>query len=136
MFKLLLSCLLPILSPAISAYAIDPGQDYSLTPPYWSHISGKSALYNKDTSRECLHPRIVRSAKNGDIQISVPADAMERYRIRFYDEENILLFEIRQIRDPLLIVEKYNFRCAGVFQYEVYRDNELVEKNSFRINPM
>ena len=61
---------------------------------------------------------------------------MGRYRVRFYDEENILLFEIRQIRDPLLIVEKYNFRCAGVFQYEVYRDNELVEKNSFRINPV
>jgi hypothetical protein len=32
-----------------------------------------------------------------------------------------------------LIVEKVNFRHAGLFQYELYKDNALVEKNTFMI---
>ena len=124
---------IPALLVAVSANALDPAQVYSASYASWSHISVKNTLYHGDTSRQNRIPGIVRCAKNGDIVITVPADALGRYRIRFYNEENILLFEIRQIRDPLLIVEKYNFRRAGVFQYEVYRDSELVEKNSFRI---
>jgi len=79
-------------------------------------------------------PGIVRCSKNGDVRISVPGDAPGRYRVRFYDQENVFLFEVRQIRDPLLIVEKFNFRRAGVFQYEVFRDSVLIEKDRFRIN--
>ena len=67
--------------------------------------------------------------------ISIPAGLQGRYRIRFFGDDKGLLFEIRQIQDPVLIVEKYNFRHAGLFQYELYRDKDLVEKSSFRINP-
>jgi len=119
---------------AVGANAIDPAQDYSVSGALPGHISLENALYNRDTSRENRNPGIVRCSKNGDILITVPRDVSGRYRIRFYDEENLLLFEIRQISDPLLIVEKYNFRRAGIFQYEVYRNSELVEKSSFRIN--
>ena len=78
---------------------------------------------------------IVRHEKNGDVVIAVPSRFLGRYRIRFFGEDNGLLFEIRQIQDPLLIVEKYNFGHAGLFRYELYRDNNLVERSSFRINP-
>ncbi len=57
------------------------------------------------------------------------------YKIRFFGVDQALLFEIRQIQDPVLIVEKYNFGHAGMFQYELYRDNSLVERNNFRIDP-
>jgi hypothetical protein len=67
--------------------------------------------------------------------ISVPPGLQGRYKVRFFGEDKGLLFEIRQIQDPVLIVEKYNFRHAGLYQYELYRDNSLVERSSFRINP-
>lgn len=118
----------------VGVYAIDPAQDYSGSSAPPGHISPKYTLYVRDTSRETHSAGIVRCTKNGDIVITVPPDISGQYRVRFYDEENLLLFEIRQISDPLLIVEKCNFRRAGVFQYEVFRNSELVEKNSFRIN--
>jgi hypothetical protein len=120
---------------AVGAGAIDPAQDYSDygAPP--GHIFSNSALYLRDSSRKQGCSGIVRCTSNGDIVITVPRDVPGEYRVRFYDEQNLLLFEIRQIRDPLLIVEKYNFRRAGIFQYEVFRDSKLVEKKHFRINP-
>lgn len=118
----------------VGANALDPAQDYSVSGAPPGHISQIYALYNRDTPRKNGSSWIVRCTRNGDIVISVPRDKPGKYRIRFYDQDKLLLFEVRQIRDPLLIVEKYNFRRAGVFQYEVYRDNELVERNSFRID--
>lgn len=119
---------------AAGANALDPAQESFVqgVPP--GHNSPIYALYSGDTPRENGSSGIVRCTKNGDIVITIPRDIPGKYRIRFFDEENLLLFEVREIRDPLLIVEKYNFRRAGVFLYEVYWDNQLVERNSFRIN--
>jgi hypothetical protein len=99
------------------------------------HISSVFTLYNRDTSQGRAYLAIVRHDKNGDLMISVPPGLQGRYKVRFFGEDKGLLFEIRQIQDPVLIVEKYNFRHAGLYQYELYRDNSLVERSSFRINP-
>ena len=106
--------------------------DCALSRP---HISVYSALYKGDTSLEDRHSDIVRHERNGDVVITVPTGSMGRYKVRFFDEANALLFEVRQIREAPLIVEKYNFVHAGVFQYELYRDNSLIEKRRFRIRP-
>jgi hypothetical protein len=82
-----------------------------------------------------MRSAIIRRAKNGNMVIAVPADAMGRYAVRFFDDKDELLFEISQICDPLLIVEKYNFGHAGWFRYELYRNTDLVERRSFQIGP-
>jgi len=103
-----------------------------------SHISGNFPLYiDKDTgwlspADERISSKYVRRERNSDLSILVP-DPRGKYKIRFFDEREQFLFEIRQIRDSLLIVEKVNFRHAGNFQYELYRDNMLVERNTFII---
>ena len=103
-----------------------------------SHISGISPLYmDKDTGwlspvDERISSRYVRRERNSDLAIVVP-DLCGKYKVRFFDGQDQFLFEIRQIRDSLLIVEKANFRHAGRFQYEIYRDNVLVERNTFII---
>jgi len=100
-----------------------------------SNFAGKKTLYSRDTALTNRASGIVRHQRNGDIVITPPADALERYRIRFFDDKQSLLFEIRQIHDPLLIIEKYNFGHAGRFVYELYKDNGLVERVSFKIDP-
>jgi len=106
--------------------------------PRSSHISGIYSLYiDKDTgwispADEGISSRYVRKDRNSDLSIVVPS-SHGRYRIRFFDGQDRLLFEIRQIRDSLLIVEKVNFRHAGLFQYELFKDNALVERNKFII---
>ena len=104
-----------------------------------SHISGISTLYilGKDTgwlspAEERIPSRYVRKEKNSDLVIVVPV-VRGKYKIRFFDDRDQFLFEIKQIRDSLLIVEKVNFRHAGLFQYELYKDNALVERNTFII---
>jgi hypothetical protein len=77
----------------------------------------------------------VRHRPNGDVVIAVPLRAAARYKVRFFDGTNALLFEIREIRESPLIVEKVNFVHAGVFRYDLYRDNSLIERQRFRINP-
>lgn len=99
------------------------------------NFAGKKALYSRDTALTNRTSGIVRHQRNGDIVITPPADALEHYRVRFFDDQQSLLFEIRQIHDPLLIIEKYNFGHAGRFVYELYKDNGLVERASFQIAP-
>ena len=98
-----------------------------------SHNSSSSTLYKRDTAFGLPGTGYVRRNASGDLVIAVPETAAGRYKIRFFDERGTLLFEIRQIRDPLLIVEKYNFEHAGQFVYELYRDTVLVERMSFSI---
>jgi hypothetical protein len=99
------------------------------------NFAGRNALYNRDTALANRSSGIVRHERNGDIIITPPANALGRYRIRFFDDRQAFLFEIRQIQDTLLIIEKYNFGHAGRYVYELYRDNGLVEKASFQIAP-
>jgi len=114
-----------------------------------SHISIKYPLYSNGNTegmkipdtpgiKEIKHldgplSRYIRREKNSDLVIAVPGAENGKYRIRFFDEEDRFLFEIRQIRDSILIVEKLNFQHAGLFQYELYRGESLVERNTFII---
>src|SRR5258708_32262457 len=98
-----------------------------------SHNSRNYTLYNRDTVQEHVVSGYVHRAANGDLVITVPKTASGRYKIRFFDQWNTLLFEIRQIRDLLLIVERYNFEHAGQFKYELYRYLILIENNNFFI---
>lgn len=99
------------------------------------NLAGENALYKRDTTLANGPSGIVRHQRNGDITIAPPAEALGRYRVRFFDDKQDLLFEIRQIHDPLLIIEKYNFGHAGRFVYELYKDNGLVERVAFNIDP-
>ncbi len=122
-----------LLLSAISAQATPSAKNYFDSPFPAPHNSGSYTLYKRDTIQEHSAPGFVHRAANGDLVITVPPTAAGRYKIRFFDERKTLLFEIRQIRDPLLIVERYNFEHAGQFHYELYRDNSLVEKTNFMI---
>lgn len=94
--------------------------------------SGIDTAWLSPVTEERIASKYVRKEKNSDLAIRVPS-FRGRYRIRFFDDRDQFLFEIRQIRDSLLIVEKVNFRHTGLFRYELYKDNLLVERNSFTI---
>ncbi len=124
---------LTILLITLHGLAISPSQKNFQSTFSLPHNSRSYALYKRDTVQEHSASGYVRRAANGDLVITVPQTTSGRYKIRFFDERNTLLFEIRQIRDPLLIVEKYNFEHAGQFKYELYRDSFLIEKSNFAI---
>jgi hypothetical protein len=114
----------------------------SYYPSPLSHISSIYPLYiSRDTgwlklpdgSPEMPASRYIRREKNSALVIALPDAARGKYRLRFWDGDNHMVFEIRNIRDSMLIVEKYNFQRAGTFQYELFKNNILLEKNTFII---
>ena len=120
---------------ATGAKGAIPPENFGDCARFAPHISPSFALYNGDTSLEQQQSGIVRHRRNGDVVIAAPSGSAGHYKVRFFDGTNALLFEIREIGDSPLIVEKYNFVHAGVFQYELYRDNRLIERRRFRIDP-
>jgi len=107
---------------------------YSLYKGYTGPIGSSDTPGDKEMKNlRARSSAYVRVEKDGDLVIEVPNAASGRYKILFFDEWNRSLFEVKPIRDPYLIVEKHNFLRAGLFQYELYRDNILVERNTFLI---
>lgn len=123
----------------LSAVAKADSADFYHSCSSCSHISGFYPLYTIDgdtgwvtPAEERIASKFVRKEKNSSLRIAVPF-SRGKYKIRFFDQRAQFLFEIGHIRDSLLIVEKMNFRHAGLFQYELFKDNMLVERNSFII---
>ncbi|RYZ22912.1 MAG: hypothetical protein EOO16_07040 [Chitinophagaceae bacterium] len=57
-----------------------------------------------------------------------------KYTVKFYDGDEFL-FELRGVKEKLLMLDKSNFYHSGWFQFELYNDDKLVEKNKFFLKP-
>ncbi|HEY4334681.1 MAG TPA: hypothetical protein VGM89_02260 [Puia sp.] len=75
----------------------------------------------------------VYTGRSGNIQVSLPEAARRHYAVKFFDENDKLLFELSEIKDPSLILDKTNFRHSGWFHFELYDGDQLKEKNKFFI---
>lgn len=70
---------------------------------------------------------------NGDgyLFVNLPDADQKKYRIKFYEEDKTFLFELKNIKEPALTLDKANFIHSGWFHFELYNDEKLVEKNKF-----
>ncbi|MBS1601275.1 MAG: hypothetical protein JST42_01315 [Bacteroidetes bacterium] len=75
----------------------------------------------------------VYTGRLGNVHVSLPGAAQRHYAVRFYDDANKLLFELTDIRDASLILDKTNFHHAGWFRFELYDGDQLKEKNKLFI---
>ena len=97
-------------------------------------IDGDSLLIRPFVPKETYRASsFVFTGKYGNIQVALPDAAKKHYAVKFFDEDNKLLFEISAIRAPSLILDKSNFLHAGWFRFELYEDGQLKEKNRFFI---
>ena len=67
--------------------------------------------------------------RDGYISISLPLEGEKKYNLKFFEENGSSLFEINNIKETPLIIDKSNFVHAGWFLFELYEDNKLKEKN-------
>lgn len=71
--------------------------------------------------------------KDGNIMINVPDADKKKYSVRFLELDAAELFEIKELKQSPLIVDKTNFVHSGWFRFELYEDGKLKEKNKFFI---
>ncbi len=84
--------------------------------------------------KEVYKPSIfVYTSKDGNISIVLPDAMVKSYSIKFFEEDNSPLFEVKQIKEASLVLDKANFLRSGWFRFELYEDGKLKEKNKFFI---
>lgn len=77
--------------------------------------------------------RYIFTEKDGNIAIVLPEAPAKKYHVKFYEDNMDFLFEIKQITEPYLVLEKSNFLHAGWFRFELFEDGKLKEKQKFFI---
>lgn len=75
----------------------------------------------------------VFTEKEGNVMIALPEALQKRYSIKFYEDDNTELFEITQVKEPVLTLDKANFLHAGWFRFELFEDGKLKERHRFYI---
>jgi len=75
----------------------------------------------------------VYAGKDGNINIALPDAHAKKYSVKFLELDLSPLFDIKEVKDVLLIVDKTNFVHSGWFRFELYEDGKLKEKNKFFI---
>jgi hypothetical protein len=76
----------------------------------------------------------VYTTREGNVFINLPDADKKDYSLKFYDDTNTFLFDIKSIKETGLTVDKTNFYRAGWFQFELFNDEKLVERHRFQLS--
>jgi hypothetical protein len=77
--------------------------------------------------------KFVYTEKDGNIAIMLPEAGTRKYAVKFFDNEENPLFEIKEVKESAVVLDKTNFMRAGWFRFELYEDGKLKEKHRFFI---
>jgi hypothetical protein len=78
----------------------------------------------------------VYTNKEGYVYINLPDASQKKYHIKFFEEDGTPLFELKNITDKGLTLDKANFFHGGWFNFELYNDEKLLEKHKFYLSKM
>ncbi len=101
----------------------------------WMIVNGNdsSMILTSTKSGKTYPSSTIYSAKDNNVVIHLTNVDTKKYSVKFYDDTEKFLFEIKRIKEDFLIIEKVNFVHTGWFRFEIYEDGELIEDNKFQI---
>ena len=73
----------------------------------------------------------VYTYKDGYVRINLPDDEDKKYNIKFFEENDSFLFELKDIKERTFKIDKTNFYHAGWFKFELFENGKLIEKHKF-----
>lgn len=80
------------------------------------------------------HPsNYIYTTADGNVNIRLPDAPKKKFSVKFYETDGTFLFEIKEVTEPFLILEKAIFLHSGWFNFEVYDNGKLFEKWSLYI---
>ncbi|MBI5856933.1 MAG: hypothetical protein HZB42_04710 [Sphingobacteriales bacterium] len=72
------------------------------------------------------------TSRDGYVRVSIPDDEKsKKITIKFFDDANNFLFELKDIKETDFKIDKANFYHAGWFRFELYENGKLLEKHKF-----
>ncbi len=73
--------------------------------------------------------------RDGYVKINLPDDEKpKKYSIKFFEDDETFLFELKEIKEKSFKLDKTNFYHAGWFRFELYEDGKLIEKYKFYLD--
>lgn len=85
-------------------------------------------------AKEFYRPsKFIYAEKDGNIKIALSEAATKVYSIKFFEEDKTEIFELKRVKDPLVILDKSNFVHSGWFLFELYEDGKIKEKHKFYV---
>ena len=69
----------------------------------------------------------------GQVELVLPEPERRSYRIQFYNARGYPTFEVKRIRQSPLILDRSNFPRPGWYEFELYENDALKERNKFLI---
>lgn len=103
-------------------WQLDPNADPNLVVP----PGADSATIN-------FPSKWIYTAIDNNLVLHLPDAAIKRYRVVFTNEQGIKLFELNNLKEEYLIIEKVNFVKSGWYNFDLYESGHLIEKNHFFI---
>ena len=95
-----------------------------------NQLTTESLAYKRNLFVPSRH---VYTGKDNNVIISLPDAARKKYSIKFYRADGSFLFEVSKIADNFLTLDKVNFLHAGLFIFELYDNNIIIERHKFYI---
>lgn len=113
-------------------WQVDPSVDPNITvpPPV---IVNPTAPATPNTPVINYPSKWVFTARDNNVVIHLPDVEIRKYSVKFFDESDKLLFELNNLKDDYLIIEKVNFKKSGWYHFELFESGKSVEKNKFFI---
>jgi hypothetical protein len=97
--------------------------------------SGDTLVIKPFVPKEVYKPSLfVFTGKDGNVTISLPNVSEKKYQLKFFDEDFTPLFELKEVKDSPLTIDKTNFIHGGWFRFELYENGQLKEKHRFFIS--
>jgi hypothetical protein len=98
-----------------------------------SPVTNREINNNKPNLNVFVPSMHVYTYKDGNVRINLPETENKKYNIKFFEEDNSLVFEIKDVKQTPVLLDKANFYHAGWFKFELYEDGKLIEKSKFKI---
>ncbi len=89
-----------------------------------------SNLVTPPKPNEPVQSQRIFASKESNVVLHVENAAAKKYIVKFYNENNDLIFQLNRIPEDYLIIEKVNFVRSGLYHFEIYEDGKLIETNT------
>ena len=95
-------------------------------------IASPNPVYTKPRVPAYTPSLYVYTNRDGYVRVTLPeGEKLKHYTIKFFDDSQTFLFEIKDLKERDFKLDKTNFYHAGWFHFELYNEGKLIELHKF-----
>ncbi len=122
-----------VLEKIDSVFRVNPEKAMKIIR-YVDQVTSPIQKIEHTTKDDIFNPSgFIFTNNEGNLVIALPDVHKKKFSLHVYTKEGLPIFEMKNIKEPLLQIDRSNFYKSGWFKYELYEAGRLREKNRFYI---